>query len=170
MRSIFKSNKKNLIKKFKKDPTLFGGTSNRFNNPSNQSASLGTAPTVAGYTNSYPYNQSMYSLAGGGGGGGGGGGTAGGGGGGGIGSSSSLHLQNQAHNNMTRSVTSSAYTNGNGSPNLRIQYERLAFYDYLYEISSPVRMFGTLPNQRPLTFWFNFFLNTEQVNQILETR
>jgi hypothetical protein len=87
-----------------------------------------------------------------------------------------LLLQNQTINNINGMSSRNQIGGGgiqaynNGLPHLRIQYEKLAFYEYLYEISSPVRMLGTIPTQRPLSMWFNFFLNTEQVNQIIESR
>lgn len=102
--------------------------------------------------------------------------ASGGGGGGGGSVGQPLHqnllLQNQQLNNgngIARNPNPNAQFN-NGQPLLRIQYEKLAFYEYLYEICSPVRMLGTVPTQRPLSMWFNFFLNTEQVNAIIETR
>ena len=94
------------------------------------------------------------------------------GGGGGQPLHQNILLQNQQLNNNNNSM--SRNQNGvpfaNGLPHLRIQYEKLAFYEYLYEIAAPVRMLGNIPSQRPLNMWFNFFLNTEQVNQIIETR
>ena len=54
--------------------------------------------------------------------------------------------------------------------NNKVSFEKLAFYEYIYEISAPTRLQGINPTQRPLSFYFNFFLNIEQCNQIVETR
>ncbi|RNA43087.1 E3 SUMO- ligase PIAS2-like isoform X3 [Brachionus plicatilis] len=59
---------------------------------------------------------------------------------------------------------------GSNQTLIRVQFEKLAFYEYQAELNSPIRLLGANPNSRPLTHSFSFSLNTEQINEILNHR
>jgi len=68
-------------------------------------------------------------------------------------------------------TTRSSSTHYPGSSNtIRVQFERLAFYDHLHELLAPTKMIPLNSNSRPFSFCFNFFMTTDQANEITGTR
>lgn len=59
---------------------------------------------------------------------------------------------------------------GSNQTLIRVQFEKLAFYEYISELNSPIRLLGLNPNARPFNHSFSFSLNTEQINDILNHR
>lgn len=52
----------------------------------------------------------------------------------------------------------------------KIAFEKLAFFEFLHELVAPFRLVGAHPNQRPFYHTFQFSLNQEQVNELINTR
>lgn len=59
---------------------------------------------------------------------------------------------------------------GSNQTLIRVQFEKLAFYEFIAEVNSAIRLTGVNPNARPLSVAFNFSLNQEQINEILNNR
>jgi len=67
------------------------------------------------------------------------------------------------HHN-TRSMPNSGYS----QPRIQVKFEKLAFYEFLHELQSPSKLQPT--NSRPHAYNFNFFMSTDQANEITGTR
>ncbi|CAF0826745.1 unnamed protein product [Brachionus calyciflorus] len=59
---------------------------------------------------------------------------------------------------------------GSNQTLIRVQFEKLGFYDFVAEVNSAIRLIGLNPNSRPLSYSFSFSLNTDQINEILNNR
>lgn len=67
-------------------------------------------------------------------------------------------------------IGSNNNTNFSNSQNFKVQFEKLAFFQYLHELYSATKMTIMNPNQRQYSFWFNFFMTIDQANEITGTR
>lgn len=89
----------------------------------------------------------------------------------GVGTSATLLNPTNAANNRYISNMSGHHHHHHPSMlNFKVEFERLAFFDHLHELVAPIQLVCPNPNQRPLSFWFNFNINQEQVNEILNDR
>ncbi len=83
----------------------------------------------------------------------------------------SRHISNQSHpHHHHKQQQHHHHQQQQQNSNNKVSFKKLAFYEYINEISAPTRLQGINPTQRPLSFYFNFFLNIEQCIQIVETR
>jgi hypothetical protein len=68
----------------------------------------------------------------------------------------------------TRSGIGSLYQNSLAQ--IRVQFEKLAFYEFLHELHVPLKLQPSNPHTRPHAICFNFFMTTDQANEITGTR
>jgi hypothetical protein len=83
---------------------------------------------------------------------------------------SSSFLNADQHNYPIRNSQSMARSiNSTTTSSIRVQFERLAFYELLHELCAPIRM-QTQTTHRPFSFTFNFSMTPDQTTEISGSR
>lgn len=82
------------------------------------------------------------------------------------------HNGTYPHSIVTRSsnVFNSSNNTNFTNQTTKVQFEKLAFFQFLHELYPAAKITGVNPNQRPFSYWFNFFLTVDQANEITGTR